>query len=196
MLVESAGLIMMLWLAFVSVIIPFTVLRSRSYRRASSEKFGFILLNFSIWSCVINPLSMVKILPWKWYQLQVGLYIFIFHFFIHLNSIIYIVDLSLAGERSFLCFFCHAITVLLIKLSICLTGQNNKIRINGKYTIIELLNNLIPLCSANAPILTDFCNVYIHPFIIGWFPLSSLQCLMKTFVIIECVHSCTCVIIV
>jgi len=65
----------------------------------------------------------------------------------------------------FLCFFCHAITILLVKLSICLAGQNNKIRIDSKHAIIELLNNLIALCSADAPIITDFCNVYIHLFI-------------------------------
>ena len=65
----------------------------------------------------------------------------------------------------FLCFFCHAITILLVKLSICLAGQNNKIRIDNKHAIIELLNNLIALCSADAPIITDFCNVYIHLFI-------------------------------
>ena len=65
----------------------------------------------------------------------------------------------------FLCFFCHAITILLVKLSICLAGQNNKIRIDGKHAIIELLNDLIALCSADSPILTDFCNVYIHLFI-------------------------------
>lgn len=65
----------------------------------------------------------------------------------------------------FLCFFCHAITILLVKLSICLAGQNNKIRIDGKHAIIELLNDFIALCSADSTILTDFCNVYIHLFI-------------------------------
>ena len=65
----------------------------------------------------------------------------------------------------FLCFFCHSITILLVKLPICLAGQNNKIRIDGKHAIIELLNDLIALCSADAPIFTDFCNVYIHLFI-------------------------------
>lgn len=96
----------------------------------------------------------------------------------------------------FLCFFCHAITILLVKLSICLAGQNNKIRIDSKHAIIELLNNLIALCSADAPIITDFCNVYIHLFIHRLISPSSLQCLMKTFAIIQCVHFCTCAIMV
>ena len=65
----------------------------------------------------------------------------------------------------FLCFFCHAITVLLVELSVCLAGQNDKIRIDGKHPFIELLNYLVALCSADTPILTDFCNIYIHLFI-------------------------------
>lgn len=62
-------------------------------------------------------------------------------------------------------FFCHSITVLLVELSVCLAGQNDKIRIDGKHPFIELLNYLVALCSADAPVLTDFCNIYIHLFI-------------------------------
>lgn len=71
----------------------------------------------------------------------------------------------LPGKGLFLCFFCHAITILLVELSVCLTGQNDKIRIDSKHPFIELLNYLVTLCSANTPILTDFCNIYIHLFI-------------------------------
>ena len=62
-------------------------------------------------------------------------------------------------------FFCHYLTVLLVELSVCLAGQNDKIRIDSKHPLIELLNYLVTLCSANTPILTDFCNIYIHLFI-------------------------------
>ena len=58
-------------------------------------------------------------------------------------------------------FFCHAITVLLVELSVCLAGQNDKIRIDGKHPFIELLNYLVALCSADAPVRTDLYSYYL-----------------------------------
>ena len=45
----------------------------------SDENYARHILNDISYFRLIKA-SMVKILPWKWYQSQVGLYIFIFHF--------------------------------------------------------------------------------------------------------------------
>lgn len=102
----------------------------------------------------------------------------------------------LPGKGLFLCFFCHAITVLLVELSVCLAGQNDKIRVDGKHPFIELLNYLVALCSADTPVLTDFCNIYIHLFIHRLISPFLTSMYYETFAIILRVHFCTCLIIV
>ena len=52
--VQLARFVMVRRLAFIAVIIFFTVLRSRPYIRASSEKFGFIPFKPSILSWIDN----------------------------------------------------------------------------------------------------------------------------------------------